>query len=374
MAFSFLEMEEIKTELNRARTHSARLREEVRLMRTGLENEQQNHRKTQKELKELKSIHETLMVRSNDDQRILQAQVKELENKIKTTEEELSAKEVFVEETDRLRKMCDKLDDDLRNLRENFEKTSEENKELAKKLSGYQNNTLNQSNSPDMTSLMSMQVGLKIYNGHEPNFHLIGNADEEMKLAFRKNRAISTELLDEARKDLANVTKEREDLKQKYEELERQLEDTLESLERKRSASFHDRATSPREMKQDDSEGKLVKYICHCGLYFILIIVNKRGRFFTPAFFFFLTFLSLSSRCYHHIQSFALRARYESLVARARHGSLVVLPRHGSLAVRARHRSLVVRARHESLVVRARLLGFTKPLEGRKGEYEFTGI
>ena len=286
MAFSFLEMEEIKTELNRARTHSARLREEVRLMRTGLENEQQNHRKTQKELKELKSIHETLMVRSNDDQRILQAQVKELENKIKTTEEELSAKEVFVEETDRLRKMCDRLDDDLRNLRENFEKTSEENKELAKKLSGYQNNTLNQSNSPDMTSLMSMQVGLKIYNGYEPNFHLIGNADEEMKLAFRKNSAISTELLDEARKDLANVTKEREDLKQKYEELERQLEDTLESLERKRSASFHDRATSPREMKQDDSEGKLVKYICHCGLYFILIIVNKRSRFFTPAFFF----------------------------------------------------------------------------------------
>lgn len=374
MAFSFLEMEEIKTELNRARTHSARLREEVRLIRTGLENEQQNHRKTQKELKELKSIHETLMVRSNDDQRILQAQVKELENKIKTTEEELSAKEVFVEETDRLRKMCDKLDDDLRNLRENFEKTSEENKELAKKLSGYQNNTLNQSNSPDMTSLMSMQVGLKIYNGHEPNFHLIGNADEEMKLAFRKNSAISIELLDEARKDLANVTKEREDLKQKYEELERQLEDTLESLERKRSASFHDRATSPREMKQDDSEGKLVKYICHCGLYFILIIVNKRSRFFTPAFFFFLTFLSLSSRRNHHIQSFALRARYESLVARARHGSLVVLPRHGSLVVRARHRSLVVRARHESLVVRARLLGFTKPLEGRKGEHEFTGI
>lgn len=287
MAFSFLEMEEIKTELNRARTHSARLREEVRLMRTGLENEQQKHRKTQKELKELKSIHETLMVKSNDDQRILQAQVKELENKIKIMDEELSAKEVFVEETDRLRKMCDKLDDDLRNLKENFEKTSEENKALAKKLSEYQNNTLNQSNSPDMTSLMSMQVGLKIYNGHEPNFHLIENADEEMKLAFRKNSAISTELLDEARKDLANVTKEREDLKQKYEELERQLEDTLESLERKRSASFHDRATSPREMKQDDSEGKLVKYICHCGLYFILIIVNKRIRFFTPAFFFF---------------------------------------------------------------------------------------
>ena len=103
--------------------------------------------------------------------------------------------------------------------------------------------------------------------------------------------------------------------------------------------------------------------------------------------FFFLTFLSLSSRC-----NFALRARYESLVTCARHGSLVVLPRHGSLVVRARHRSLVVRARHrslvvrarhrslvvrarhESLVVRARLLGFTKPLEGRKGEYEFTGI
>jgi len=38
------EMEEMKTELSRARTHSARLREEVQIMRTGLEKEQQNTR------------------------------------------------------------------------------------------------------------------------------------------------------------------------------------------------------------------------------------------------------------------------------------------------------------------------------------------
>ncbi|KAJ7371918.1 hypothetical protein OS493_022015 [Desmophyllum pertusum] len=49
------EMEEMKTELNRARTHSARLREEVHLTRTGLEKEQQKHKKTVKELNELKA-------------------------------------------------------------------------------------------------------------------------------------------------------------------------------------------------------------------------------------------------------------------------------------------------------------------------------
>lgn len=52
-------------------------------------------------------------------------------------EEELFVKEVFVEEIDCLRKMCDKLDDDLRNFRENFEKIFEENKEFVKKLLGY---------------------------------------------------------------------------------------------------------------------------------------------------------------------------------------------------------------------------------------------
>ncbi|XP_022785890.1 myosin-9-like isoform X2 [Stylophora pistillata] len=249
------EMEEMKTELNRARTHSARLREEVCLIRTSLENEQQKHKKTQKELKELKSIHETLMVKSKDDQRILQAKGMELENKIKSLEEELSAKEVFVGETERLRTMCNKLDDDLRNLKENFEKTSKENKELTKKLSDYQNITLNQSNSSEMTTWTSMQVGHNIFNRHSPNFHFIENEDEEMKPAFCRNDAISVELLDKTRKDIAKVTKEREDLKQKCEELEKQLQDTFTSLERTRSGSFHDRATSPGEPIQSDFEG-----------------------------------------------------------------------------------------------------------------------
>ena len=56
---SLSEMEEIKTELNRARTHSAILREEVHLVRTSLEKEQQKHKKTRKELEELKSLHKS---------------------------------------------------------------------------------------------------------------------------------------------------------------------------------------------------------------------------------------------------------------------------------------------------------------------------
>lgn len=62
-------MEEIKTELNPARTHSERLREEVHLMRTSLEKEQQKHKKTCKELEELKSLHETLMAKGEEDKK-----------------------------------------------------------------------------------------------------------------------------------------------------------------------------------------------------------------------------------------------------------------------------------------------------------------
>ena len=271
-------MEEIKTELNRARTHSARLREEVHVTRNSLEKEQQRHKKTQKELEELKSIHETMMANSK---KVMDTKVLELKSKIEQLEEELSAKEVFVEETARLRTMCDQLDDDLRNAKENFEKTSKENKELVTKLSDYENNVLNQTNCSDKISLISMQreieVRHKIPNGFSPHIPFI--EDAETKLIFRRNDAISSELLDETRKDLARVTREREDLQQKYEELEKQLEETLASLDRQRSASFHDRATSPGEPIQFDFEGKLVQ-LMHCyELFVLLTIASDQGGF-----------------------------------------------------------------------------------------------
>ena len=254
----------MKTELNRARTHSARLREEAHIMRTSLEKEQQKHKKTMKELEELKSLHETLMTKGEEEKQSMQIKVEQSETTIKQLEEELlaekSEKEIFVEETTRLRMMCDQIDEDLRNIRQSYEKAAEENKELLTELSNYKNSVLNETVCYEEMRLISRQgenkvVG-KIPNVIPKSISFIEDAELEIKTRLQKSDALSAELLDETRNDLARVTKEHEDLKEKYEELERQLEDTIASVERQRSVSFHDRATSPREQKAFEFEGK----------------------------------------------------------------------------------------------------------------------
>ena len=263
-------MEEIKTELNRARTHSARLREEVHLVRTSLEKEQQKHKKTRKELEELKSLHETLMAKAEEDKKNMQQRAQELETTINRQEEELSTersdKLVFTEETARLRKICDQMDEELRSFKESYEKVSEENKELVTKLSNYRNTVLNE-------TVDSNAVGFILRNGEHEKVEKISNVlssrisfieDEELEIKTRiqKSDSLSTELLDETRKDLARVTKEHEELKERHEDLEKQLEDTMASLEKQRSASFHDRATSPREPRPLEFEGKRQMKVC----------------------------------------------------------------------------------------------------------------
>lgn len=249
------EMEEIKTELNRARTNSARLREEVHLIRTSLEKEQQKHKKTCKELDELKSIHETLMAKGEEDKQNMQTRVQELETTINRLEEELSTERsstlVFTEETARLRKVCDQMDEELRDFKESYEKVSEENKELVAKLAHYKNNVLNETVYRDALSFISRhgehEVVENIPNVLSTCIPYIDDEELEIKPRRQKSDSVSAALLDETRRDLARVTTEYEELKERYEDLEKQLEDTLASLERQRSASFHDRATSPGE-------------------------------------------------------------------------------------------------------------------------------
>ena len=270
-------MEEMKTELSRARTHSARLREEVQIMRTGLEKEQQKHKKTLKELEELRSLHETLMEKGKYEKHLMETRLKELDTTIKHLEEELlaekSEKEVFREEMTRLRELCDQLDEaktqtdkDLCVVKEILDKVSEENKQLLKKLSDYNNNILNKSIFRDGVHFISRQeeigVADRIPNGNPARLSLMENGDITTK--FQKHDT-SAKLLDETRKDLARVTKERDESKQRCEELEKQLEETLVSLERQRTVSFHDRATSPGEPMQLEFDGKSSL----CNLHFL---------------------------------------------------------------------------------------------------------
>ena len=259
-------MEEIKTELNRARTHSARLREEVHLTRTNLEKEQEKHKKTRKELEELKSLHETLMAKDEEEKQNMQTRVQELETTINQLQEELSTERsdtlVFKEETARLRKMCDQMDEELRSFKESYEKVSEQNRELETKLSNYKQNMLNETVYRDALSLISQhaehEVVEKIPNVLSTCIPFIEDEGiAEIKSRIQETDCVSAELLDETRRDLARETKEHEELKDRYADLEKQLEDTLASLERQRSAIFHDRATSPGEPIHLEFEGKL---------------------------------------------------------------------------------------------------------------------
>lgn len=257
-------MEEIKTELIRARTHSARLREENHLMRTSLEKEQQQHKKTSKELEELKSLHETLMEKGEEDKQNMQLKAQDLETTINRLEEALSTerqdKLVFTAETERLRKMCDQMDEELRSSKENYEKVFEENKELVTKLSHYKNNVLHETVYRDSVGFLSRHgehaLVEKISSVLSSRLSFIDDEELEIKTRIQKSDSSSAELLDEARRDLERVTTEHEELKERYTDLEKQLEDTLASLQRQRSASLHDRATSPGEPVQLEFEGK----------------------------------------------------------------------------------------------------------------------
>lgn len=79
--FSFLEIEkrltETKTELGRARSHSANLRNQLSFVSSQLDTEKSQHGKTRKELGELKSIHQTLLSEAKRENQKLLAKVTE---------------------------------------------------------------------------------------------------------------------------------------------------------------------------------------------------------------------------------------------------------------------------------------------------------
>ena len=263
------EVEEMKTELNRARP--LRLREEVKIMRTELEKERKNHKITLKECEELKSMNKMLMRKGEDDKKLMESRIQVLQTTIEQLEKqtlaERSEKEVYIEETERLRDLCDKLDEarsrteeELCKLKETLHETSKEKEEMVQKLSDYSNNILNETPLHDDPHSISRQREI-VLSDQSPmrvltHLCLNENADLENNDKFFKNETeFSVELL-ETRKDLARVVKEHEGRKQRCEELEKQLEESLVSMERHRTASLHDRATSPGEILQFEFEGK----------------------------------------------------------------------------------------------------------------------
>lgn len=108
-------------------------------MRTGLQNEKKKQDTTIKELREFtKSLQEMLTEKDEDERQHIETRVQGLETTIKRLETYLSTeknadKEVLMQETTRLGKICDQMEEGLRVVQENIKMISENQKELSGK-------------------------------------------------------------------------------------------------------------------------------------------------------------------------------------------------------------------------------------------------
>lgn len=134
-----VETEKVEAGLHCARVQSSKLRREVDLLRTGLQNEKQKHDTTVKELREFtKSLQEMLTEKGEDERQHIETRVQGLETTIKRLETYLSTektadKEVLMQETTRLGKICDQMEEGLRVVQENIKMISENQKEITGK-------------------------------------------------------------------------------------------------------------------------------------------------------------------------------------------------------------------------------------------------
>ena len=218
-------------------------------------------------------MNKMLMTKGEDDKKLMESRLQQLNTTIEELEKQVlaerSEKEVYIEETGRLRGLCDQLDEErsrtekeLCKLKETLDEKTQENKEMFRKLSDYNNNILHETFLHDDLHSISRQREI-VLSDQSPirvltPLCLTENEVLEKNSNFLKNEtdlAVAIELL-ETRKDLARVVKEHEGTKRRCEELEKQLEETLASMERQRTTSVHDRATSPGEIVQLKFEGE----------------------------------------------------------------------------------------------------------------------
>lgn len=115
-------MTETKSELGRARTHSANLRNQLSFANSQLDTEKSRHNKTRKELDELKSIHQTLLSEAKRENQKLLSKVTELGVANKTLkqklEQEQEQKTDFESKVRDLKTALENKNNEIANLRE----------------------------------------------------------------------------------------------------------------------------------------------------------------------------------------------------------------------------------------------------------------
>lgn len=149
--------------LNCARVQSSKLRREVDLLRTGLQNEKKKQDTTIKELREFtKSLQEMLTEKGEDERQHIETRVQGLETTIKRLETYLSTeknadKEVLMQETTRLGKICDQMEEGLRVVQETIKMIFENQKELSGKSLEHDNNASEDSTERRLSAIQRGQ-------------------------------------------------------------------------------------------------------------------------------------------------------------------------------------------------------------------------
>ena len=241
---------------------SAKLREENAKLKAELEAEKQNHMKTLQQLKDLKTLHG----KGNEMTKEIEITAGGLQ-KLETTTESLNKEkederkqnENFKEENECLLQMCNHLDEtkkqSLNYLQGRQEaETSEDNQELAESLKSKESVFDDDGQFTSFESEVATGDSESTSPMHVSPFDI--TADSRRKLL--KNESRTGKLLNDIRKDLARVTDEWGEFKERFENLGKQLEEVqaVGNLEKQRTTAFHDRATSPRESKEFECKGR----------------------------------------------------------------------------------------------------------------------
>ena len=275
------EMDEMRTELNRVRIHSSKMREEMGTLHSQLDGEKLKHEKTRKEMEELKSLHQSLLKQTKNERSNLHFQIHELKSSESTLkrqlEDEREMKTKILEEVEQVHKQCHELreklvdkDEKVMRLRKNLETRTQEREEFVsdeqielQAQTDCENDfcLIEEKESRSYSEVSETReksyTGKQRHHSKSPPCQDHRHSDLRMPVIRSKSgtQVFADELattlgFQEIHKVIAKISKERDEAKEKCTDLEKQLEsyEVKENLK-----NLKDRATSPLEI---DTDGK----------------------------------------------------------------------------------------------------------------------
>lgn len=270
-------MEEMRTELNKERVNSSKMCNEIRLLNSQLESEKQKHDRTKKEMHEVKSIHQSILNKTESEKQQMQIEIQELQNSESSLkrqlEEEQENKNKNIKELEKVHQQCKNLQQKIVSKEAEMVRLKCKLETRTSKLDGSvwdeQSETESVSSSDnDFPPFEEESISLDVNKNQEesvlkrnPNcreFSFDQNRVREKKngvgvpVVIRSNSGTkiyadelaTTQGFQEIHKLLAKISKERDEARKVCKDLEKQIADRNSKESEK---SFEHRTTSPME-------------------------------------------------------------------------------------------------------------------------------